>query len=237
MENFLVPFSYDVFQTNEATWLLDMKEAVRRVRFTRRAIGHFFNPDSKDPQKIIDNLMARNPRLRELSIPLMVRGMTGQSYETETYDIWGIHQIAIESSLPCAKEFLRRFPAFLNALYTGKIKPPAIGKIRPEITSFFLITHGEKGKYIESVLPEIGKSRQQFYRDARRAKEILGMMLRSPRSDRGRTVYPTEKTSVNEYLKENPQARGKEIREALSLIVSASQVNNWIRVQFSHRAA
>lgn len=119
----LIPFKFEQFQTTEATWSLDAGEQVKRFRFTRKAIGDFLYPGHKNPQYAIDRIFNRYPELKSLSIPLKLRGMTGQEYAAETYDIWGIYQITLKSRAPMKDAFLERFPDFLLALQSGLIKP------------------------------------------------------------------------------------------------------------------
>ncbi|NTU43279.1 MAG: hypothetical protein HGA78_09590 [Nitrospirales bacterium] len=121
--NELVPFHFGQFQTQEAVYSADPLEWVKRYRFTRKAMGDFLYSGSKDPQKVIDKIIERNPHLKTLSIPVTVTGMTGQKYGVETYDIWGLYKISIESDAPRKKDFLKAFPDFLLALQSGKIKP------------------------------------------------------------------------------------------------------------------
>ncbi len=127
----LIPFKFEQFQTTEAVWNVDIREQVKRFRFTRKAIGDFLYPGHKNPQNAIDKILYRYPELKGLSIPaklagtlpVTVTGKTGQEFQAETYDIWGIYKIARASRAPMRDAFLDRFPDFLLALQSGKIRP------------------------------------------------------------------------------------------------------------------
>ena len=55
---------------------------------TRRAIGEWL--EYADPQKAIDNILARNPHLEAHTIPLNLRGMDGaRDYETSVSPLRG----------------------------------------------------------------------------------------------------------------------------------------------------
>lgn len=119
----LIPFKFEQFHTTEAVWSVDIREQAKRFRFTRKAIGDFLYPGSRNPQNRIDWIIKRNPHLQSLRIPVKLTGMNGREYEAETYDIFGVYQIAVESNAPRRREFLRRFPDFLLALQSGRVKP------------------------------------------------------------------------------------------------------------------
>ena len=68
---------------------------------TRRAIGEWL--EYADPQKAIDNILARNPHLEIHTIPLNLRGMDGvRDYETSVFHPIGFLLIVMESGQPRA---------------------------------------------------------------------------------------------------------------------------------------
>src|SRR5574337_1061440 len=68
---------------------------------TRRAIGEW--AEYADPQKAIDNILARNPHIEAHGIPLNLRGMDGaRDYETTVYHPIGFLLIVFESGQPKA---------------------------------------------------------------------------------------------------------------------------------------
>ena len=172
---YLVPFNFQAFRTGEAVWSLDKNELIKMFRVTRKGVGEFLHPESRDPQKIIDNIIERNPHLKELSIPLAVRGMTGQKYVVDTFDIWGVYQIAVVSDLPHRNIFLQKFPEFLQAFHNHTIKPPAIGDIKPEIIAFSGVPYKGRGEYQKAVCAQYGFSKGTFYRLFKEADNVLGL--------------------------------------------------------------
>lgn len=172
---YLVPFNFQAFRTGEAVWSLDKHELIKMFRVTTKGAGEFLHPEARDPQKLIDKIIERNPHLKELSIPVTVTGMTGQKYITKTFDIWGVYQIAIVSDLPRAKIFLQKFPDFLQAFHNHTIKPPAIGDIKPEIIAFSCVPHNKRGEYQKAVCAQYGFSMTRFYKLFNKAKTILGL--------------------------------------------------------------
>lgn len=68
---------------------------------TRRAIGEW--AEYADPQKAIDNILARNKHIEAHGIPLNLRGMDGaRDYETTVYHPIGFQLIVFESGQPRA---------------------------------------------------------------------------------------------------------------------------------------
>ena len=240
---YLVPFNFQTFRTGEAVWSLDKHELIKMFRVTRRGVGEFLNPESRDPQKIIDKIIERNPHLKTSSIPVTVTGMTGQKYITKTFDIWGVYQIAIVSKFPRAKIFLQEFPNFLQAFHDHTIKPPAIGDIKPEIIGFFGVPRKERGNYVQAVCIQYGWQRTTFYRKVKNAMTVLAVLpqfTRKPRSDSGETKYPGEReraiafflanlAKLREYGNRFKEMPKKIIKKTLNLHASESTINRWIR--------
>lgn len=205
---YLVPFNFQAFRTGEAVWSLDKNELIKMFRVTTKGVGEFLNPESRDPQKLIDNIIARNPHLKELGIPvtvmvtgdykwghspLAVRGecpdqdehrpvaVTGQcptrtrQIVVNTFDIFGVYQIAIVSDLPRARIFLQEFPNLLQAFHNHTVKPPAIGDIKPEIIAFSGVPYEGRGEYRKAVCAQYGFSEGTFYRLFKEAGNVLGL--------------------------------------------------------------
>jgi len=233
MQNFLVPFDYLTFQTNEAVWDFNKKETVKMFRMTRRGIGEFLHPESRDPQKIIDNIISKIPHLREASLPLAVRGKTGQVFEAETYDIWGVYQICVESDLPRAKEFLRRFPTFMEALFAHRIMPPAIGDVRPEILAYNGVPHNQKAAYRQQVLTTLGWTWHKFFRETKKAEKMLGLTVvnkRRKRIDTGTSKYPDLQARARQLKAENPTMTNVQIAALLNHPAAYKEnIMRWLR--------
>ena len=62
---------------------------------TRYAIGEWL--EYADPQKAIDNILARNSYIEAHSVPLKLRGTDGKNYETFVYHPIGFLLIVMES--------------------------------------------------------------------------------------------------------------------------------------------
>lgn len=92
-----------------------------------------------------------------------------------TWDIFGVYQIAIVSDLPRAKEFLQKFPEFLQAFHNRAIMPPPIGDIEPKIIAFQCVPHNKRGEYVESVCAQEGWSSGKFYNLFNKAKATIGL--------------------------------------------------------------
>lgn len=78
---------------------------------TRYAIGEFL--DYADPQKAVDNILARNPHIEAWSVPLKLRGTDGKNYETFVYHPIGFMLIVFESGQPRAHEMKQAVAEFV----------------------------------------------------------------------------------------------------------------------------
>lgn len=81
---------------------------------TRQAIGEWL--EYADPQKAIDNILAKNSHIERHSVPLRLRATDGKEYDTFVYHPIGFMMIVMESGQPRAKamkeavaEFVWRF--------------------------------------------------------------------------------------------------------------------------------
>lgn len=167
----------------------------------------------------------------------------------DTYDIWGVYQILVESNLPRTKEFLRKFPEFLQAFYNHTIKPPAMGKIKPEVIGSFGVPYKKRGEYVKKAAGELGCSKGTFYRMKSIAQKTLKIppeatkltgQPRRPRSDKGKTKYPGEEEKVIAFClahREEVKKHGnrfkkltaKVIKKESGLKASESVINQWKR--------
>ncbi len=233
MQNFLVPFEYQVFKTTEAVWDFSKKETIKMFRMTRRGIGEFLTPESERPQKIIDKIIERNPHLRTDSVAVTVTATDGKNYQVETYDIWGVYQICVESDLPRAKEFLRRFPIFMEALFTHKIMPPAIGSIRPEILAYNGVPYNEKSSYRAAVCQVLGWPPHKFYKEVNKAGKMLGLCLvqkMKPRCTIGTTRYPELRDAARFIKAQYPTYGPKKIAAIMSHPAAyPGSIKRWLR--------
>lgn len=79
---------------------------------TRAAIGEWL--EYADPQKAVDNILARNQHIEAWGIPLKLTGMGGaREYETVAYHPIGFMLIVMESGQPRAKEFKQAVAEFV----------------------------------------------------------------------------------------------------------------------------
>ncbi|GJQ47600.1 MAG: hypothetical protein JETCAE04_33540 [Candidatus Jettenia caeni] len=167
----------------------------------------------------------------------------------DTYDIWGVYQILVESNLPRTKEFLRKFPEFLQAFYNHTIKPPAMGKIKPEVIGSFGVPYKKRGEYVKKAAGELGCSKGTFYRMKSIAQKTLKIppeatkltgQPRRPRADKGKTKYPGEEEKVIAFClahREEVKKHGnrfkkltaKVIKKESGLKASESVINQWKR--------
>lgn len=67
---------------------------------TRAAIGEWL--EYADPQKAVDNILARYPHIEAWSVPLNLRGTDGKNYDTLVYHPIGFLLIVMESGQPRA---------------------------------------------------------------------------------------------------------------------------------------
>jgi hypothetical protein len=104
----LAPFSWGVISLSQATYINGIPCA------TRQAIGEWL--EYADPQKGIDNILAKNAHIERHSVALNLRATDGKNYETKVYHPIGFMLIVMESDQPKAKamkeavaEFVWRF--------------------------------------------------------------------------------------------------------------------------------
>ena len=78
---------------------------------TRAAIGEWL--EYADPQKAIDNILARNSYIEDHSVPLKLRGTDGKKYDTFVYHPIGFLLIVMESGQPKAQEMKQAVAEFV----------------------------------------------------------------------------------------------------------------------------
>jgi hypothetical protein len=91
----LAPFSWGEISLTQTAYVNGVPHP------TRLAIGEWL--EYADPQKAIDNILARNPHIERHSLPLNLRGKTGQMFEAKVYHPIGFFMIVMESDQPKAK--------------------------------------------------------------------------------------------------------------------------------------
>lgn len=171
--NSLIPFNYEGFRTNEAFFGAGIRDAIKRFRCTRRGIGEFFG--AQNPHQYISNLAERHPEL-PAGVVLTVSTTDGKMYETLTYDIWGVYAFAVESDLPGAKTFLRKFPDFILALTSGQIHPTLRSDQRAEaINRLIPLIEAASGRERKELLvqfaQETGLKKKSVYHLVERFKQ------------------------------------------------------------------
>lgn len=105
----LAPFVWGSIELSQATYVNGVPCA------TRQAIGEWL--EYADPQKAVDNILAKNSHIERHGIPLSLRGIQrDREYETTVYHPIGFMLIVMESGQPRAKamkeavaEFVWRF--------------------------------------------------------------------------------------------------------------------------------
>lgn len=255
MDNYLVPLDYNrgpvVLRATEALWPLINGKF--QLRFTKKQVGVIFG--ASDPQHYINKLVERNPHLKQLgsemevisyiedgchgdTYPLKKISGLRHTYKVMTYDLDEIYFFAVESDLPGAKKYLRNYPQIKAAIAAHAIKPPAVGKIRPEVLEYLNVAYHEKKAYRVKVCAELGWLESKFYRKVEEAILMLNIppaptkLTRQPRksrADRGKTAYPEKKQEAYEYWKEHRDIGRKALKKAQNLPVSVNQVGVWIR--------
>lgn len=171
--NSLIPFNFDGFKTNEAFWGNGIRDAVKRFRFTSRAVGDLLG--AKDSNNFMALLRHRHPNLPQ-GVAFTVKATDGKMYETLTYDIWGVYAFAVESDLPGAKAFLRKFPDFILALTSGQIRPAlrtdqraeAINRLIPLIE---VASGRERKELLAQFVQETGLKKKSIYHLIERHKQ------------------------------------------------------------------
>ena len=78
---------------------------------TRAAIGEWL--EYADPQKAIDNILARNSYIEAHSVPLNLRGTDGKNYDTFAYHPIGFLLIVMESGQPKAQAMKQAVAEFV----------------------------------------------------------------------------------------------------------------------------
>lgn len=104
----LAPFAWGDISLSQTTYVNGVPCA------TRQAIGEWL--EYADPQKAVDNILARNPHVERHSVPLKLRAADGKEYDTTVYHPIGFLLIVMESGTAKAKamkeavaEFVWRF--------------------------------------------------------------------------------------------------------------------------------
>lgn len=78
---------------------------------TRFSIGEWL--EYADPQKAIDNILARNSYIEAHSVPLKLRGTDGKNYDTSVYHPIGFLLIVMESGQPKAQQMKQAVAEFV----------------------------------------------------------------------------------------------------------------------------
>lgn len=234
--NQLLPFQFKDFVFPESFGHLAVKDLANHTRFTRKAVGQAW--EAKFPQQYIDWLINRHPDIGE-GIPFYINddpksqlavscdpnsANSPRSTKTlvKTHDAFDIYKMAIYSELPRAREFLKAFPEFLCAVCHGLIQP-----LPPDIYQIAQIpdySHG-KGKLLEQIAQERGKSVATIYRMINRVRK--GEPLERPPTRYIQTRHREKFEQAIQMKKENPDLRGHQIAQKIG--VSRSIAYAWLR--------
>jgi transposase len=199
--------------------------------FTRRAIGEWLEYDmsKRDP---IGHIIRKNPHIEQFSVPVYLSGTDGKNYEQKFYNPIGLQLIIFESRQPKAKAYKVAVANLVYAFMRGELKPSKWSQKDDLVSAarqiLSLPCSRKRGSLVRDLAERDGVSIQAAYR---RVNKVSGKRLRAGiRSDKGATKYPEDRERVFAYVKEHPEARGKEIVSKLSgLKVSFSRVNEWLR--------
>ncbi len=120
----LAPFVWGSIELSQATYVNGVPCA------TRQAIGEWL--EYADPQKAVDNILAKNLHIERHSVPLKLRATDGKNYDTSVYHPIGFMMIVMESGQPRAKamkeavaEFVWRFAGPQDLSLTLGLPVPA----------------------------------------------------------------------------------------------------------------
>lgn len=113
--NQITPFAWGEIELSQVAYIDGIPHC------TRRAIGEWL--DYTDPQKAIDNVIARNPHLGAHSVPLNLRGTDGKNYSTEVFHPIGFLLIVMESGQPKAHAMKKAVAEFVWSFAGPKTLP------------------------------------------------------------------------------------------------------------------
>lgn len=103
--NEITSFTWGGIELSEVVYLDNAPHA------TRAAIGEWL--EYADPQKAVDNILARNSYIEAHSVPLSLRGTDGKKYDTKVYHPIGFLLIVMESGQPKAQAMKQAVAEFV----------------------------------------------------------------------------------------------------------------------------
>lgn len=218
----LVPFIHNEIQLKEACWIGD------EPYFTRRAVGEWLG--YRNPQKKIDEIIRKNPHIKQFSVTPRLGATDGKEYETEVYNPIGLQLIVFESHQPKAKAFKIAVAHLVYAYMKGELKAPRdIERHRlylqiREIVK--LAPYYERATAIRYLSEKAGRSRATIYRWVQRV-DGGGDLQRKPGWPR-HGIDPQEVETIGQWIEENPRLTLNEIR---SRRPEAGYSARWLRNQ------
>jgi hypothetical protein len=138
------PFHWGDIALSEAVFIDGAPHA------TRFAIGEWL--EYADPQKAIDNILARNSYIEAHSVPLSLRGTDGKNYDTKVYHPIGFLLIVMESGQPKAQAMKQAVAEFV-----WHFAGPRRMSFKERI---------ELLKLSRTMVNDLGKTKDAFVRDA-----------------------------------------------------------------------
>ena len=96
----------------------------------------------------------------------------------------------------------------MEALFTHRIMPPAIGDIRPEVLAYNGVPHKQKAAYRKEVCAILGWEWHKFFRETKKAEKMLGLTVvnkRKKRSDAGNTKHPELRDAARLIKSQHPE--------------------------------
>ncbi len=165
MDTCLVPFRHQTADgavaLKEACWLNG------KPYFTRRAIGEWL--EYRDGQHGVDDIVQRNPHIRQFSVPLKLRGTDGKNYEHEVYDPIGLQLIVFESRQPKAIQFKVMVAHLVAAFMRGELRPTntlsvATLQITDGLNAIAAMPWGGRSRAMAELGEASGLSRGTLYR-------------------------------------------------------------------------
>lgn len=249
----LMIFSYEGIRLKESCWI-DGKPY-----FTMRAIGEWL--EYKNPEKAIFKIIHRNPHIKQFATPVNLTvvdeytkghsvpklgtesSQRTREIEHEVFDPIGLQLIINKSNQPKAIAFQVAVAHLVYDYITGNLKPfKWSGDVSSALSQIISMSIGKKRKLkVLELAKEIGKSWNTVYTMANKLNgENLKTRAGKPkktRKDKNSFCNLPEFKLVMEYLKDHPDAHGREIRTALGISRSESAINRWIRYIHTHKSS
>ena len=243
-ENNIIPFTFQGMALRESCWIDGIPY------FTRKAIGEFLGYTF--PKQAITKIIKRNPYILKfrtvINLVTVEGGPSGVNLTplgkgktvTRKLDIFhpiGMQCIFFESHQPKAIEYKIAVASLLWELAKGTLKPSKWSQKGDLVSAARQILSLPEGRKRRALIVDLstreGRSLQQTYRrismaTGERLKTKAGKP-RPTRSDAGIHHTRPEYQQALDYKRQYPDATAENIKQTLSITVSKSRINAWIR--------